>query len=215
LYQANIAQEKIIKTLYDLEGIMPHNILVLKYLADLYLKHNNTEKALEYLKKTLSQAQDRSLKAKIYYQIALLYHDLENNAAMEQALHAGYKLNSSFAPLNNLLAYQYARSGKYDEAEKLIKTVIEQEKDNQLYHDTYGYILYKKKAYQQAATIFQTSLEYNPSHCCTLMHLGKVYAKLKQKDKAQGFLDKAMQFAHTEKEKNNISKIKSKFKLSP
>lgn len=210
LYQANIAQEKIIKTLYDLEGIMPHNLLVLKYLADLYLKHNNTEKALEYLKKTLARCDDRFLKAKIYYQIALLYHEIENNAAMEQALHAGHKLSSTFAPLNNLLAYQYVHAKKYTEAEKLIKQVIEQEKDNPHYQDTYGYILYKKGDLQQAATVLQNSIEKNSQHCCAFMHLAKVYVKLHQTDKAHEYLGKATQFAHTDKEKNKIAKIKTK-----
>lgn len=209
LYQAGIEPDNVIKTLYDLEGIMPHNILVLNYLADLYLKQNNNQKALEYLKKALARTEDNHLKTKIYYQMALVYQELENVHGMEQALVSGYKQTRSFAPLNNLLAYHYAHSGKIAEAEKLIQSVIAN--DNNLhYQDTYAYVLYKKKEYAQAANVLEKIAMNNPQHCCSLLHLGQVYAKLNKKEKAQEYLDKAMVVAHTNKDKQKIAKIKTK-----
>lgn len=209
LYQAGIEPDKIIKAFYDLEGIMPHNLLVLTYLADLYLKHATNDKALEYLKKSLPRTNDHFLKAKIYYQIALLYHQLDNQNGMEQALLSGYKLHQNFVPLNNLLAYHYAHTGKLHEAEKLLLPIIEKE-INHHYHDTYAYLLYKKKEYKKAETTLLNTLKQCPQHCYSLLHLAQVYAKLNQQQKAREYLDKALVVAQNNREKQKIAKIKNK-----
>jgi tetratricopeptide (TPR) repeat protein len=90
-----------------------------------------------------------TLKADIYYRMK----DFDNAfKTFEEAL----KLNSEDLTIINNYAYYLAeQNSKLKEAELLSKKVIEKERKNTAYLDTYGWILYKRGKYKAAGKIME------------------------------------------------------------
>jgi len=56
--------------------------------------------------------------------------------------------------------------------------------DNASYQDTYGWIQYQKKQYDEAKIYIERSLEMSPNNAEVLEHLGDVFYMLDKKEEA-------------------------------
>jgi tetratricopeptide (TPR) repeat protein len=88
--------------------------------------------------------------------------------------------------LNNYSYYLSERGARLDEAEQMSKKAMELKPDEATFLDTYGWIQYKKGAFENARTYIQKAIALSgPRADATLYdHLGNVFYKLNDKDKA-------------------------------
>ena len=91
-----------------------------------------------------------SVRADIYYRKG----DFDN--AFRIFDEAVKKDNSDLTILNNYAYYLAERNLKLKEAERMAKQVIETEKDNNTFLDTYGWVLYKRGKVREAEKVMQS-----------------------------------------------------------
>ena len=194
LYQAGVDRTGILKTLHALEKRLPHNLLTIMYLADLYLKKHEYTTATTYLKKALALNQnDQQLNTKILYQLAVVYFENHQIDALRQVIETGLKAADSFAPFCNLAAYFYATKGKnITKAQQLVTTALQSDKNNTHYLDTQAIIWYKKKEYNKAHTLLSKLSAQSPNDFFIQKHLSKTCYKKGQKSDALLLMKKAL-----------------------
>ena len=102
------------KAMQAIESVEKHNGFNLSLtlaLADLALRAPMPQKALLALKKAAAATPDQLLKAQLTFQMGMLYFEQEQWKQAQQTLEQALSWGTSYAPLNNLLAYIYATKG--------------------------------------------------------------------------------------------------------
>lgn len=214
LYQAHIQKDAIIGMLEHLEKQNSHNILAVLYLADIHLKNKALSQAEKYLKKGLAICSNTQLKAKIVYQLAIMYFNQKNYDALAQVLDHGLSLDPSFGPLANLAAYYYATKGKnLTKAQELINDALTNHKNNPHYMDTQALIWYKKGDYQKAGQLLTKLSQQAPKDFFIQKHLGKTLFKQGQKQLAIDMIKKALVSSCSESQKLKCLKMIDQWSL--
>ena len=173
-----------IHTLQLVEKKHPKAILLVQYLADLYLRSEQQDQALTYLNKVTTLNKDASLLAKAYYQIAVIRYEQHKFKDMASACTKGLQHKADFAPLCNLLAYYYAGKGNNrEQAQKLIAVALKADPDNPHYKDTQSHIYYKAQQYAKAYEIIESISSSAPFDPHIIKHQQKIRMLLAQKNK--------------------------------
>ncbi len=194
--------EKVISALSALHQKFPEHTAIPLYLADLYTRTDNTERAIELHMHSANRITDKTLKKRILFQIAALQYEQEKYDAMIETLTKIESDQDPFAPALNLHAYYCATHGHdLEKAEQFFKKAYEIDKGNPHFLDTKAVILYKKKEYAKALKLLEP-LAHTLSHDSSIhIHLAKTYHKLGYVDKARKAIDQAKLYAHTQYEK--------------
>jgi tetratricopeptide (TPR) repeat protein len=101
-------------------------------------------------------------------------------------------VDSDSIPALNNLAYLYAEHfNQLDKAYELAQKARDLEPNNELVADTLGWILYKRKDYQQAVTLLHESAAKLPDNAEAQYHLGMAASMMGQRDVALAALEKA------------------------
>ncbi|MDP3889281.1 MAG: hypothetical protein Q8Q25_01920, partial [bacterium] len=149
------------------------------YLADLYTRVHNSEKALTYHAKALKLVTDIKLRSKIHFQMGILHYERQEYDAMLTLLENARSQGSDFPPLLNLLAYYYATKGKQlPKAQELITQTLKQDPNNPHFLDTQATIWYKQGNINKAYKLLSHLARNVPDDAMILIHLGKMYHKL-------------------------------------
>ncbi|MBS1773740.1 MAG: tetratricopeptide repeat protein [Bacteroidetes bacterium] len=125
--------------------------------------------------------------SQMYTTLGDLYNTMKQYAKSDSAYNYALKLDPNNATLlNNYSYYLSVRNERLDEAEKMSKKSLEIRKDEPTFLDTYGWILYKEHQYENAKEYIQKAIDgLNGDADATVWeHLGDVYYKLNQVDKA-------------------------------
>lgn len=208
LYQANLDKDAILAMFEHLEKKNNHNILPLIYLADIHLKRKDSDKASTYLKKALAVSTNKQLKAKITYQLAVLYFNNKDYDTLAQVLEHGLALQEDFAPLLNLAAYYYATKGKnIKKAQTLLDNVLKMHQDNPHYQDTQAVIWYKQGEYQKAHSLLVKLTNQEPKDFYIQKHLSKTFFKQGNHQQAISTMKKALICSHSEVQKTKCHKL--------
>ena len=94
--------------------------------------------------------------------------------------------------IKNNYAYQLAKNNMdLDVAESLINQVLLRAPNESQFLDTYGFILFQKKEYSKAKTQLESAYAYNTEDVTVMEHLGDVYFKLNDLEKALIWWEKA------------------------
>jgi tetratricopeptide (TPR) repeat protein len=95
----------------------------------------------------------------------------------------------------NYLGYMYADQGiKLKEAEKLIKKALKIDPDNGAYLDSYAWVMYKLKKYNEALKYQLLALESNQNEDAILYeHMGDIYLALDKPQEASNHWEKALE----------------------
>lgn len=94
--------------------------------------------------------------------------------------------------MNNWAYYLSLRNDNLDKAEKMGLKANQLVKDNSSYEDTYAWVLYKKKNYDEAKRWQEKALEHGGEKNGTLLeHYGDILFQLGQTDKAYEYWQKA------------------------
>ena len=128
-----------------------------------------------------------------------IYHTNRQDDLSDEAFEAALKMQPNDATLLNNYSYYLSERGKrLDDAEKMSKHSLELRPDQATFLDTYGWILYKKGNIEKAREYVQKAVDLSGAKAdATLFdHLGNIYFKLNDKDKA-------LQYWKLSKEKGN------------
>lgn len=86
--------------------------------------------------------------------------------------------------LNNYAYFLSLRMERLEKADSMSRKSMSLDPDNASYQDTYGWIQYQKKQYDEAKIYIERSLEMSPNNAEVLEHLGDVFYMLDKKEEA-------------------------------
>ncbi|WP_210490042.1 tetratricopeptide repeat protein [Rufibacter aurantiacus] len=155
------------------------------YNGTAYLINKNYTKAaksLEYGRRLAGN--NRDLQLQFNLQLGDAYHSLEQYALSDQAYEAALSIepNNPHA-LNNYSYFLSVRGQNLPKAKALASTLVAQYPDNPTYLDTYAWVLYKMKDYQEAKRLLEKAVAVS-SDATIIEHYGDVLYQLGQRDLA-------------------------------
>ena len=117
------------------------------------------------------------------------YHQLGQEKNAYKAYDRALKADPGYLPVLNNYAYYLCLSGKkLKKAEAMSRITVEKDPDNATYLDTYGWILYLQKKYQQAKPYFKHAMLYGGRDSAVILeHYAKVLDALGEQDLAKSF----------------------------
>jgi Tfp pilus assembly protein PilF len=100
-------------------------------------------------------------------------------------------------PRNHLLLNNYSyslaeRGIQLDRALSMSKQAVSQQPENQSYLDTYGWIFYMMGNFREAEQWIRKAIDLGSKSAVVNEHLGDVYSKLSEKEKAIEYWEKAL-----------------------
>jgi tetratricopeptide (TPR) repeat protein len=124
-------------------------------------ENGNFTTAMEELKKAeILAGNDKEMHMQVLALKADVLYKMKNYneafATFEEAIKAD---NEDITILNNYAYYLAEQNTRLKEAEEMARKVIETEKDNYTYLDTYGWVLYKRGKLKDAERIFRNIIE--------------------------------------------------------
>lgn len=213
LTKTDMSYEKAIAVLHTVEKAQPKRKLPVLYLTDLYLRTPEKEKAKQYLKKSLDITSDNNVKGKILFQIGLLEYESGNHEKLSDILLEAKRLNPTYAPTSNLLAYYYASTEKnIDEAQKILAPIIKKYPNNAHYLDTQAFIYLKQKKHAQALPLLQKLAQKAPKDYTILVHLSQAQHLAGKSNLAVSTIENAEKYAHTTQEKQECQALLNQWK---
>jgi len=154
-----------------------------------YYNKKETDKAIKSLKRAIEFEPETKpdVLATMYATLADIYHETKQDALSDAAYESSLKFQPDDAVvLNNYSYYLSERGQKLAEAEKMSKRSLALKPGEATFMDTYGWILYQTGDYTNAKTYIQKAIDMAGTKVDATLydHLGDVYYKLKDKDKA-------------------------------
>jgi len=101
--------------------------------------------------------------------------------------------NPDNAPVLNYYGYMLADRGiRMDEATSMIQRALKQEPNNGAYLDSLGWAYYKQNKLAEAEEYLEKAVDRDGQDPTVLSHLGNVYQKLGQNDRAVSFYERSL-----------------------
>lgn len=180
--QVKAGDEERIKTCDDAIKLYPRECIfyIVKGYSLVNLKEY--EKAIETLEKGLKYAKQQSDYIDIYSNLAEAYYRIENkDKAFEYFEKALEKDTNNLMVLNNYAYYLCLENIELDKAEKMSKQTYDAQSYNITFADTYAWILFAKKDYQNAKMILDNFLSEQETWSETVKeHYQKILEALNQ-----------------------------------
>ncbi len=138
-------------------------------------------------------AGDKKLLAQFYSIQGDCYNSLKDYKLSDESFEKTLNLDPENANvMNNWAYYLSLRNDNLDKAEKMGLKANQLVKDNSSYEDTYAWVLYKKKKFEEAKRWQEKALEHGGEKNGTLLeHYGDMIYQLGQTDKAFEYWQKA------------------------
>jgi tetratricopeptide (TPR) repeat protein len=135
------------------------------------------------LKRGIELAPDRD---DLLFTLAIAYEKLGDRKAMVDALKRAIELKPDNADVLNYLGYSYAEKGEnLDEAIRLIKLALQIKPDSGYILDSLAWAYYQKGQFTDALEVMKKAVSHTGDDPVMREHLGDIYLKLFQKDKAR------------------------------
>jgi tetratricopeptide (TPR) repeat protein len=126
--------------------------------------------------------------------LALTLDGLHRFEESDSLYEEGLKLDPKSALLLNNYGYSLAERGlQLQRALEMSKQAVTAEPDNSAYLDTYGWIFFRLEKYSDAAVYIEKSIAAGKASAVVHEHLGDVYLKLGQKERAIELWKKALE----------------------
>jgi tetratricopeptide (TPR) repeat protein len=189
------------------------------YLGIVYFQQKQYEEAVQTLSKGLERVKEDTpidLISNSYTLLGDLYHDLGD----DEKAYAAYDSCLIYNPedvgaLNNYAYYLSLNNHDLARAEEMSAKTIKAEPDNYTYIDTYAWILFMQKRYDEAKMQIDRALEVmgdtiEAEDSNIVEHAGDIYFKAGDKEGALRLWIKAEQLGNTEAPDTLRRKIKTK-----
>lgn len=177
LYYTDVAPTSLIQLLERINTKHKESIATL-YLADLYLRLQDREKALAYLQKAFAVAATTEHKAYILFQQARIWYEKKQWNLSINALEQALQLRPSFASAANLLAYCYAKTKQMQKAQQFVHQALKVQPSNPHFLETQAYCWYKQGDRQKAHSLLQQLAIQLPDDPHIQKHLKKTTIKI-------------------------------------
>lgn len=143
---------------------------------------------------------DAPLKAEFQSQIAESLFGLKAFDEAQKTYEKAMKTDPNSALIPNNYAYRLASEGlELEKAKQLIEAAIEKSGRQAQFLDTYGFVLFKMAAYEEAKALFEEAYQTMKTDPILLEHLGDAHAKLNNTEKAVEFWKMAQEFGSESK----------------
>lgn len=162
------------------------------YLGISQYINENYKEALKSLKEGVEYVDENnaSLLSEFYGQMGDLYYQLGQTDSAFMSYNKSLQYNPNNLGILNNYSYYLSLSNKdLDKAEKMSSLTVKAEPSNPTYLDTYGWVLFKQKAYIMAKIYIENALKYTaesdkPVSSEILEHYGDILYMMDDKDKA-------------------------------
>lgn len=126
--------------------------------------------------------------------LALTYDNTHRYKDSDRIYEEALKVDPKSALLLNNYGYSLADRGvQLHRAMEMAKQAVAAEPDNAAYLDTYGWVLYRLEKYSEAATYIEKAIATGKASAVVQEHLGDIYLKLGQHEKAVAQWKKALE----------------------
>jgi len=195
--------EKLLDEMQQAEKVLPNDFRFYLLQGLALTRMDKQEEALTPLQKAfkLNPKDLNTLST-----LALTLDGLRRYQESDSMYEAGLRLDPKSALLLNNYGYSLAERGlQLHRALQMSKQAITAEPDNSAYLDTYGWIFYRLGDYRNAATYIEKSVATGKASAVVHEHMGDVYLKLGQKERALEWWKRAQNMdAHNESVKEKI-----------
>ncbi len=167
--------------------------------------------------KALSMSQDDSDKETVWFLLGSIYDGQKQYDQAEQMFRQALAINPHDAMVLNYYGYMLADRGvRLDEAITMIRSAVVEDPTNGAYLDSLGWAYYKQGNLAEAQQYLQQAVSHSANDPTVLGHLGEVYAKLGQTDRAEQTWEKALVYWHkalpADYEAEKVSDLETKLK---
>src|SRR5579872_6726190 len=167
--------------------------------------------------KALSMSQDDSDKETVWFLLGSIYDGQKQYDQAEQMFRKALAINPHDAMVLNYYGYMLADRGvRLDEAITMIRSAVVEDPTNGAYLDSLGWAYYKQGNLAGAQQYLQQAVSHSANDPTVLGHLGEVYAKLGQTDRAEQTWEKALVYWHkalpADYEAEKVSDLETKLK---
>lgn len=147
--------------------------------------------------KTLAQAEplarENSEKENLWFLLGAVYEREKKYELAEQEFKKVLDANPENAPALNYYGYMLADRGvRLEEATKLIQRALAEEPTNGAYLDSLGWAFYKQNKLAEAEEYLRKAVDRSRHDPTILGHLGEVYARLGQADRAASYWERSL-----------------------
>lgn len=178
-----------------MRAIQLHPIQPTLYLFSGFAASNNKEheKAITLFNKGLNYVvNNRPLKAEFYNYLGDSYHFFGNDKKSDECYEKSLDLiPDNVVVLNNYSYYLCLREKDLEKAERMSKQCVEQSPNQSTYQDTYGWVLYKLKRFDEAREWLKKAVEGDGKSPVITEHYGDVLYQLNLKKEALQYWKKA------------------------
>ena len=174
--------------------VFPNQAALYLYTGIAYAQAKKHEKAVSYLKIAGDlETEDAGTREEIFSALGDSYNALKKFKESDQSYEKALEINpdNSFV-LNNYAYYLSLRGENLDKAEKMSKRSVQLQPDNPSSEDTYAWILFRLKKYQDAKIWIEKALQHDTTNNSTqLEHYGDILYLLGERELAQKQWEKA------------------------
>jgi tetratricopeptide (TPR) repeat protein len=143
--------------------------------------------------KALGLAKDSSSKESAWFMLGIIYERQKKWDLAEGEFKKALAANPTNAAVLNYYGYMLADRGlRLDEATSMIQRAVQQDPNNGAYLDSLGWAYYKQNKLTEAEENLRKAVEHQMHDPTILAHLGDVYAKMGQKDRAVDLWERSL-----------------------
>lgn len=168
----------------------PKNIEIYKSLGAIYLQQKKYTEAESTYRLIIELAPED---AQAHFYLGNIYNELKKNNLCEKELKEAIRLKPDYHEALNYLGYLWVEENKnLDQAETMIRQALKIDPDNGAYIDSLGWLYFMRAKYKEALKELERagSLMDDP---VIFDHLGQVYLKMDDKEKAKLNWQKSLQ----------------------
>ena len=192
----------------------PDEMAFYYFLGLAYVQKDDDDKALDVLRKGVSQIDGQSNKDLVSDFYAIMGDILHDKGQAEEA-YAAYDSclqwkDDNLGCLNNYAYYLSEENRELAKAEQMSFRTVQAEPDNSTFLDTYAWILFKRKKYAEALQYIDMAIDNDTTESAVIIeHAGDIHAMNGDIDGAIEYWNKALE-AGAENGKALRKKIKLK-----
>ncbi len=189
--------DKVVQLATEGTQYVPDEMAFYYFLGLAYYNRDDHDKALDALQRGTSQINENSEEefvADFYAMMGDIYHEKHLDTKAFEAYDSCLQWKPDhISALNNYAYYLSQKGTDLDKAERMSRKTVDAEPDNAVYLDTYAWVLFCQKRYEEAATYMEKALaNTNDTSGIYHEHAGDIYAMLGQTDKAVGHWQQAL-----------------------
>jgi len=194
--------DEVIKISENAMDYFPNQAFIFYMNGMGYNRTGDYEDAIDALEQAMMMSgSDEVMKAKIHSELGVSYFGDKDIERSNKNFEAALALDANnLSALNNYSYYLALQGNNLAKAEKLIKKADNLAPNQATIQDTYGFILYKNKKYNDAEKWFKKALDNGGNmNYVILEHYGDVLYQLNRTDEAVTYWQKAKKLGSTSK----------------